>query len=322
MTDLTLVDLAMDHKHSLAEFASRLGWATGYRYDIAARRPSATHFVTAQALVLDHLGIACLSADDGIAVAISQSLNGSDNVDIRLPGSGSGLAMIQRGREALAAHGQAAVGTTTEPCKVVYSSDSVDAASQQVRVAIPRFLLQDYVRSSDCFVAALVDDQAGYLSLFNTYAHALVGQAGQLAAPALKVASRQIAELAALALGPNARGIEAARTGALGRARLLAAKSFVAQNISNPHLSEEMIAAHVSISVGQLRKDFEREGLAVARYLREQRLDKAKRILGEKAFQHLRVIDIAFQCGFRDISTFNRAFRRHFEMTPSDLREG
>jgi AraC-like DNA-binding protein len=237
-----------------------------------------------------------------------------------LPGFGAGLGIRQRGRESFAAYGQAAVSVTSEPCSIVYSCEESEAASRQIRVAISRSLLQDYVRSSDCLVAALLDDEAGYLSLFDHYARALVAQAGRLAPSALDVASRQMAELAALAIGPNARAIEAARAGALSRARLSAARNFVAQNLSDPLLNEDKIAAHVRISVGQLRKDFEREGFAVARYLRDQRLDRAKRILSEKAFEHVRIIDVAFQCGFRDISTFNRAFRRRFAMTPSDLR--
>ncbi|MES5484708.1 AraC family transcriptional regulator [Bradyrhizobium sp. INPA03-11B] len=322
MTDLTLVDISAKSAGSLSELGSRLGSATGHRYDIAAKRESAIRYAAAQAVVSANLGIASLVADDGISVGISQSLNGSDNVDVRLPARGSALALVQRDREAVAGPGQAVVSTTMEACRITYRSDAADAAAWQIRVAISRSLLQDHVRSSDCFVAALVDNHAGYLNLFNTYAHALIGQAGRLAPPALRVASRQMAELAALALGPNARGIEAARTGALGRARLLAAKAFVTQNISDPLLSEEAIAAHVKISVGQLRKDFEREGLAVARYLRDQRLDKARDLLSEEGLQHWRVIDIAFQCGFRDISTFNRAFRRRFEMTPSDTRFG
>ncbi|MBV9347498.1 MAG: helix-turn-helix domain-containing protein, partial [Pseudolabrys sp.] len=32
------------------------------------------------------------------------------------------------------------------------------------------------------------------------------------------------------------------------------------------------------------------------------------------------VSDIAYQCGFSDLSTFYRAFKRRYGMTPTDLR--
>jgi AraC-like DNA-binding protein len=35
----------------------------------------------------------------------------------------------------------------------------------------------------------------------------------------------------------------------------------------------------------------------------------------------LKIIDLAYRCGFNDISTFNRAFRARYNVTPSDVRE-
>jgi AraC-like DNA-binding protein len=33
-----------------------------------------------------------------------------------------------------------------------------------------------------------------------------------------------------------------------------------------------------------------------------------------------RIADIAYEAGFSDLSHFNRSFRRHFGLTPSELR--
>jgi AraC-like DNA-binding protein len=47
---------------------------------------------------------------------------------------------------------------------------------------------------------------------------------------------------------------------------------------------------------------------------------RARQLLGDPRCGHLTVSDIAYECGFSDLSYFNRAFRRRFEATPSDIR--
>jgi AraC-like DNA-binding protein len=56
-------------------------------------------------------------------------------------------------------------------------------------------------------------------------------------------------------------------------------------------------------------------GLPVAR-LTERRLRKA----AELARDERRISDIAFECGFNDLSYFNRCFRRRFGLTPTAAR--
>jgi transcriptional regulator GlxA family with amidase domain len=43
-------------------------------------------------------------------------------------------------------------------------------------------------------------------------------------------------------------------------------------------------------------------------------------MLTDRRCRHLGIADIAFACGFGDISNFNRMFRRRFGDTPSGVR--
>jgi len=92
--------------------------------------------------------------------------------------------------------------------------------------------------------------------------------------------------------------------------------------MDDPFLDEERIAAHVRISVSQMRKDFEQRGLSVARYIRTERVERARSILCDPAFRKYRIIDIAYSCGFQSVVTFNRAFRDVHGKTPSEVRYG
>ena len=52
--------------------------------------------------------------------------------------------------------------------------------------------------------------------------------------------------------------------------------------------------------------------------LNELRLRKAAELLARDGER--RISDIAFDCGFNDLSYFNRSFRRRFGLTPSAAR--
>jgi len=52
----------------------------------------------------------------------------------------------------------------------------------------------------------------------------------------------------------------------------------------------------------------------------ELRLQKAHALLAGAAHRRLKIIDIAYACGFGDLSYFNRVFRRRYGDTPSAVR--
>jgi AraC-like DNA-binding protein len=63
-------------------------------------------------------------------------------------------------------------------------------------------------------------------------------------------------------------------------------------------------------------------GKSLSRHVREMRLDEARRMLRDAAFDHLRITDIAYAVGLQDISYFNRAFRYRYGARPSAVRGG
>jgi AraC-like DNA-binding protein len=80
------------------------------------------------------------------------------------------------------------------------------------------------------------------------------------------------------------------------------------------HLADE-----AGLSLYHFLRTFERlTGVTPHQYVRRLRLrDAATRLAIEPA----KVIDIAFECGFGDLSTFNRAFRTEFGVSPRAYRE-
>jgi AraC-like DNA-binding protein len=128
-----------------------------------------------------------------------------------------------------------------------------------------------------------------------------------------------VCDLLVLALGPTRDAAEQARTRGLSAARLQAIKDDIADNLRRPELSVHTIAARLGVSVRYVQRIFEESGLTFTAYLTEQRLAAAYKAL-RRAPADVPVSTIAFDCGFADVSHFNRSFRQMFGCTPSDVR--
>lgn len=65
---------------------------------------------------------------------------------------------------------------------------------------------------------------------------------------------------------------------------------------------------------------FESERMSIGRYLLEARLRRAHRLLTGPFAAGRSITAIAYECGFNDLSYFNRSFRRRFGLTPTEAR--
>ena len=128
-----------------------------------------------------------------------------------------------------------------------------------------------------------------------------------------------IADLIAAAAGGTAdivAGVERAER----HLYLTMIKRRIAINLETDALTVEELCRHFQISRATLYRLFEADG-GLAHYVREQRLHLAFRRLISPAAQDDRLIDLAVEMRFSSDSTFIRAFRRKFGLTPGELRE-
>ena len=158
------------------------------------------------------------------------------------------------------------------------------------------------------------------LTLLGNYARMLM-ESGQIFTPALaKMCETHLVDLAAMALGPRRDAEELASGRGVREARLSAIRDDIEANLTETWLGVETIARRHKISPQYLRALFYKEGTSFSDYVRDRRLDRALDLLTDPASAHLRISDIAFSCGFGDLSHFNLSFRKRFAMTPSEAR--
>jgi AraC-like DNA-binding protein len=129
-----------------------------------------------------------------------------------------------------------------------------------------------------------------------------------------------IYDLTALAVADSMSGQADADRSSIGRARLEIAKREILKRIREPNLKVTSIAREQGVTPRYLQRLFETEGTSFSEFLRDARLDLAFDLLNDEEAVQTGISTIAYDCGFSDLSHFNRSFRKRFDRTPSDVR--
>ncbi|WP_331737180.1 helix-turn-helix domain-containing protein (plasmid) [Streptomyces sp. NBC_00984] len=96
--------------------------------------------------------------------------------------------------------------------------------------------------------------------------------------------------------------------------------TFVRHNLSDPELTPRQIASAHHISLRTLHRVFQREGATVTAWIRQQRLDGARRDLTNPALAARPIYAIAAAWGFTRAADFTHVFRATYGMPPSEYR--
>ncbi len=105
------------------------------------------------------------------------------------------------------------------------------------------------------------------------------------------------------------------------RAALLARiKTFIEANLGDPELDPERIARASFVSVRYLHKLFEHEGTTVCEWIRERRLERCCRDLGNPLLRDEPILAIASRWGFTSSAHFSRLFRSRYGVSPRQFR--
>ncbi|SDP82041.1 AraC-type DNA-binding protein [Arthrobacter sp. ok909] len=106
-----------------------------------------------------------------------------------------------------------------------------------------------------------------------------------------------------------------------GLGHFSAAKAFIAQRFRDPRLSAAQIAAAVGISERQLSPIFAGEGISVARFILNERLEAARRSASAPNAARQPLGQLAASLGFSSQAHFSRAYKDRFGITPLQGRQ-
>jgi AraC-like DNA-binding protein len=191
--------------------------------------------------------------------------------------------------------------------------------SRMISINLTRKTLRPLLRDFDGVLAHTIPKSAP-LSLLSSYIEALVREPAPPTPELGQLAVAHIYDLAALAMGATRDAVEIAKNRGLAAARLREIKTDIAANLSRDHLSVVDIALRQRVTTRYVQLLFENEGTTFTEYVRNARLNRAHRMLMDPRLADRTISAIAFEAGFSDLSYFNKAFRRRFGGTPSDVR--
>lgn len=247
---------------------------------------------------------------------LTKELAGGDDLLFNVPLGGS-RTVKQGGREMEVAPGYGGLTTSADTGVV-----TVHSASRFISFRMPRMILQPTIRDLDAALAQAIPPDREALRLLIGYAE-LVDQSPAITSPETRsVVATHFQDLIALALGANADAAAVAHERGLRAARLRAIKNDILANLTHADLSLGAIASRHGISPRYVGRLFAAEETSFTQFTLNSRLERAYRMLRSSPHADRPIGEIAFACGFGDLSYFNRTFRRRYGATPSDVREG
>jgi len=150
------------------------------------------------------------------------------------------------------------------------------------------------------------------LQLVRNVDHYSPAEAARLSTAALEVLATRLAR----ELDVGDWGTPEARRHAL----LTTVQGFIQQHLGDSRLSPGTVAAANHISLRSLHQLFHDEGLTVAGWIRQRRLEQCRRDLADPALAARPVAAVAARWGFTSAADFSRAFRAVHGLPPAEYR--
>jgi len=268
---------------------------------------------------LDKLQMVKVSADpsrvDHSRGQLAKSTSGVNLMHIQLAGESFN---VQDGREALLKPGDFTICNSTRPYHLCF-----DKPIEMLVLKIPHEIFDGYFSPEQClFGQRFSAASGGGLSyIINDFIKNIWRRRAVDLTP---VQTRSLADCTLSLLSSHLDAFAEFGKAAEDNRRQSLLKTIqvhIDRHMSNAELSPESVAAANNISARNLRSLFAEQGLTCSGYLMEQRLKAAAHLLGDYRYAHLKVIDIAFRCGFQNASHFSRRFRSSYGVSPKDYRD-
>jgi AraC-like DNA-binding protein len=241
-----------------------------------------------------------------------------DMLKVLLVCGGGPSTVEQDGRRALLSPGEFAFYDTRRPYEVVCGVGQ-DRPTRLLTFMFPPSLLPLPRSRLNRLGAVRITASAGLgdltsqflLQLARNIDHYRPADAARLSTAALEVLATRLArELDSDWATPEARR----------HALLTSVQAFIQQHLARPDLSPATVAAGHHMSLRSLHQLFHDQGLTVAGWIRQRRLECCRRDLSDPALASRPVAAIAARWGFSSAADFSRAFRAAHGLPPSDYR--
>jgi AraC-like DNA-binding protein len=199
-------------------------------------------------------------------------------------------------------------------------SMTLPMATRFVTFRVPLAAIAPLVPDIGAAVARPVPADSEALRLLTRY-FGILQENSALTTPHLRhLAATHVHDLLALAVGATSDAAEVAGGRGLRAARLEAILAEIKAHFADPGFSAGGVAKTLGLSPRYVQDLLHDTGVSFTERVLELKLRKARAMLADAGRRKMQIIDIAYACGFGDVSYFNRCVRRRFGVAPSAAR--
>ena len=221
----------------------------------------------------------------------------------------------QDNREAQLSPGDLAIYDTSRPYRIRFGDDF-----HMIVAMFPRHLVHLPANHMATFTAVrLVGDQ-GLAALLSPLMRGLSADVAPSGGGIATHLGDAVVDLVTAAFAEQMACMLPVETSPGRRALMEKVYRFIDENLQDPDLSSQSIAAAHFTSVRRLQKAFQDEGASVAAMIRERRLERCRRELSSAGNTDDPIALIAARWGFLDAAHFSRLFRSAYGYSPREYR--
>lgn len=257
--------------------------------------------------------MACTSAGSRFERKLNTIADGNDDFGL-IVNLGGTAVVSQRRQEVELQAGEAIPIASVDPGAFTHLQ------SRFISLTVPSGVLAPLLTNGeDSFMRRIPADNE-VLRLLTDYLRVL-SDCSEIASPQLAhMVAVHVHDLISLVIGAHSDAAVIARGRGLRAIRLCSIKMDIRRHLAQHGLTIGALAKRHNVTPRYIQVLFEEEGKTFSSFLLAERLKLAHRMLTESNFTGWKISTIAFECGFGDLSYFNRAFRRRYGAVPSDVR--
>jgi AraC-like DNA-binding protein len=193
-------------------------------------------------------------------------------------------------------------------------------SSKLLTLKIPRNKLSAKLPRLSRFAGTRLDSDSVAQRLLSSYLSGTLDLDLRGSVPAAQLHQDHLIDLVALALGAGGEMRAVAEQRGAQPIRRAAVLREIEVSLTDPTFDASIAAARLGITVRYVHHLLEATGRTFSEHQLDRRLARVEQILRDPRHAPRRIADIAFEIGFRDLSYFNRVFRRKYGATPTDIR--
>jgi AraC-like DNA-binding protein len=277
------------------------------------RQPDRTFSVRSESMEIGAVGLTRFKATL-LRVMRSRRQLSADQRDDFLIGFNDGgrQLLIQGGREVV---GPTAIFTNGEPLE-----SRMDADCAVTGLRVPRAHILELVPGAEDLIARALSVGEASRHLARYIRFLLESDAPEPGGPLSRQIELTLIDLVALSLGASGEAQEIGRTRGLRAARLHAIFAAIRLGFADPAFSVHAVAAELGLTPHYVQNLLSETEASFSERVLDLRLRKARSMLTDSRNNGMKIGDIAYACGFNEVSYFNRCFRRRFGASPSQFR--